>query len=90
MDGDSRVGLLRAEVARFWGGLRDLPPELRLREAAKLHDALVEVADEALMAGMAAAQDAGWGLRKIGDVVGLSHEKVRYRLAKSGQVSEGT
>ncbi|MFH8365789.1 hypothetical protein [Streptomyces sp. NPDC018031] len=38
--------------------------------------------DEALDSGMAAAKAEGWGLRQIGAQTGLSHEKVRYRLAR--------
>ncbi|MFB7438206.1 hypothetical protein ACFC01_07650 [Streptomyces mirabilis] len=32
---------------------------------------------------MSAAKSGGWGLRRIGATAGLSHEKVRYRLARA-------
>jgi len=84
---DLQVGDLRAEVARFCGGLDELTPETRLRTVAELRAALDEVVDGAMVAGMTAARGAGWGLRRIGDVVGLSHEKVRYRIAHAAGAS---
>ncbi|MFC9623282.1 hypothetical protein ACFTXM_25880 [Streptomyces sp. NPDC056930] len=47
-----------------------------------MREALDEVTDAALDGGMAAAKAEGWGLRQIGARAGLSHEKVRYRLAR--------
>ncbi|MEN3584092.1 hypothetical protein AAH978_08050 [Streptomyces sp. ZYX-F-203] len=49
----------------------------------QLRSALDEVTDTALDEGTAAAKAEGWGLRQIGGQVGLSHEKVRYRLARA-------
>ncbi|MFB7955842.1 hypothetical protein [Streptomyces sp. NPDC056045] len=53
-----------------------------LRLVVQLQAALAEVTDTALDEGMAEAKAEGWGLRQIGGQVGLSHEKVRYRLAR--------
>lgn len=39
---------------------------------------------------MAAAKAEGWGLRQIGGGVGLSHEKVRYRLARASGEPAGS
>ncbi|GAA2693169.1 hypothetical protein [Streptomyces lunalinharesii] len=82
MSDDPRIGFLKADVARFWAGLDDLAPAIRLRLVVQLREALGEVTDAALDGGMAAAKAEGWGLRRIGDHVGLSHETVRYRLAR--------
>ncbi|MER5852889.1 hypothetical protein ABT126_39445 [Streptomyces sp. NPDC002012] len=77
------IGFLKADVARFCAGLDELAPAIRLRLLVQLRAVLAEVTDAALDAGMAAAKAEGWGLRQIGGQVGLSHEKVRYRLAQS-------
>ncbi|MGA4900120.1 hypothetical protein ACPCAJ_20260 [Streptomyces griseoincarnatus] len=82
MSDDPTIGFLTADVARFCAGLDDLAPAIRLRLVVQLRAALAEVTDMALDAGMAAAKAEGWGLRQIGGQVGLSHEKVRYRLAQ--------
>ncbi|WP_045878763.1 hypothetical protein [Pseudofrankia sp. DC12] len=83
MSDDPTVGFLKADVARFCAGLDDLAPAIRLRLVVELRQALDEVTDTALDSGMAAARAEGWGLRQIGGLVGLSHEKVRYRLARA-------
>ncbi|MFE4801767.1 hypothetical protein ACFRFL_44190 [Streptomyces sp. NPDC056708] len=83
------IGFLKADVARFCACLDELAPAIRLRLLVQLRAVLAEVTDAALDAGMAAAKAKakakaeGWGLRQIGGQVGLSHEKVRYRLAQS-------
>ncbi|MFJ4001042.1 hypothetical protein [Streptomyces parvus] len=82
MSGDPTIGFLKADVARFCAGLDELAPAIRLRLLVQLRSALDEVTDTALDEGMAAAKAEGWGLRQIGGQVGLSHEKVRYRLAQ--------
>ncbi|MGW0884697.1 hypothetical protein [Streptomyces sp. NPDC002671] len=82
MSDDPTIGFLKADVARFCAGLEDLAPAIRLRLVVQLREALDGVTGSALDAGMAAAKSEGWGLRRIGDHVGLSHEKVRYRLAR--------
>jgi hypothetical protein len=79
---DPTIGFLKADVARFCAGLDDLAPAIRLRLVVQLRAALAEVTDTALDEGMVAAKAEGWGLRQIGGQVGLSHEKVRYRLAQ--------
>jgi hypothetical protein len=85
---DPTIGFLRADVARFCAGLDELAPAIRLTLVVELQNALGEVTDRALNEGMAAARAEGWGLRRIGTVVGLSHEKVRYRLARAGDEPE--
>ncbi|MFD3937815.1 hypothetical protein ACFWSF_24255 [Streptomyces sp. NPDC058611] len=82
MSDDPTIGFLKADVARFCAGLDDLAPAIRLRLVVQLRQALDEVTDAALDGGMAAAKAEGWGLRQIGAQAGLSHEKVRYRLAR--------
>ncbi|MFE2494158.1 hypothetical protein ACFXKS_28385 [Streptomyces scopuliridis] len=82
MSDDPTIGFLKADVARFCAGLDDLAPAIRLRLVVQLREALGEVTDAALDGGMAAAKAEGWGLRQIGAQAGLSHEKVRYRLAR--------
>ncbi|MEW2545874.1 hypothetical protein AB0910_08870 [Streptomyces sp. NPDC047002] len=83
MSDDPTIGFLKADVARFCAGLDELAPAIRLRLLMQLRAALGEVTDMALDEGMASAKAEGWGLRQIGGQVGLSHEKVRYRLAQS-------
>ncbi|WP_127357399.1 hypothetical protein [Actinacidiphila soli] len=83
MSDDPTIGFLKADVARFCAVLEELAPAIRLRLLVELRAALNEVTDAALDEGMAAAKAEGWGLRQIGDQVGLSHEKVRYRLAQA-------
>ncbi|OHV36924.1 MULTISPECIES: hypothetical protein [Pseudofrankia] len=90
MSDDPTVGFLKADVARFCAGLDDLAPAIRLRLVVELRRALDEVTDTALDSGMAAARAEGWGLRQIGGLVGLSHEKVRYRLARAAGEPAGS
>ncbi|MFC5668128.1 hypothetical protein ACFP3U_34825 [Kitasatospora misakiensis] len=90
MSDDPVIGFLKADVARFCAGLEDLAPAIRLRLVVQLQQALDEVTDAALDGGMAAAKAEGWGLRRIGDHVGLSHEKVRYRLARASGEPDGS
>jgi hypothetical protein len=80
MDSDG-VAFLRADVERFCAELVDLPPAIQLRLVAELRAALDEVTAAALRAGMAAAQEEGWGLRRIARFTGISHEQVRRLLA---------
>jgi hypothetical protein len=75
------VAFLRADVERFCAELVDLPPAVRLRLVAELRAALDEVITAALTSGMAAAQQEGWGLRRIAKFTGVSHEQVRRLLA---------
>jgi DNA-binding NarL/FixJ family response regulator len=75
------VALLRAEVERFCSDLVDLAPATRLRMATELRAALDEVTTAALTAGMAAAQQEGWGVRRIAKFTGVSHERARRLLA---------
>ncbi len=86
---DPTIGFLKADVARFCAGLEDLAPAIRLRLVVQLRQALGEVTDAALDSGMAVAKAEGWGLRQIGAQVGLSHEKVRYRLAQASDEPAG-
>ena len=80
MSDDPTIGFLKADVARFCAGLDELAPAIRLLLVVQLRDAMGDVTERALDEGMAAARGEGWGLRRIGTVVGLSHETVRYRL----------
>jgi hypothetical protein len=86
---DPTIGFLKADVARFCAGLEELAPAIRLRLVVQLRRALDEVTEVALDGGMAAAKSEGWGLRQIGGLVGLSHEKVRYRLAQGQSEPNG-
>lgn len=88
MSDDPTIGFLKADVARFCAGLDELAPAIRLRLLVQLRAALDEVTGAALDEGMAAAKAEGWGLRQIGGQVGLSHEKVRYRLAQAADEDE--
>jgi len=76
-----RVAFLRADVERLCAELVELAPAVRLRVLAELRDAVGEVTAPALASAMAAAREEGWGLRRIGGMVGLSHEQVRRTLA---------
>ncbi|HZD74391.1 MAG TPA: hypothetical protein VE776_10995 [Actinomycetota bacterium] len=81
------VVFLRADVERFCGELVDLPPAVRLQLVTELRAALEEVTTAALIAGMAAAKEEGWGLRRIAVFAGVSHEQVRRLLGASSQDS---
>jgi hypothetical protein len=83
VDDDVTIGHLKADVARFCAGLAAAAPPERLRLVALLRAALDEVTEQALADGIAAAASEGWPLRRIGDAVGFSHEKVRYLLART-------
>lgn len=76
-----KVAFLRADVERLCGELAELAPAVRLRVLVELRAAVDEVTSPALAAAMAAAQVEGWGLRRIGAFVGVSHEQIRRLLA---------
>lgn len=78
-----KVAFLRADVERLCGELAGLAPAVRLRVLAELRSAVDEVTSPALVAAMVAARQEGWGLRRIGAFVGLSHEQVRRTLTAS-------
>ncbi|MEU7068113.1 hypothetical protein [Streptomyces sp. NPDC046161] len=80
-DFSARIDSLKADVAEVCAGLDALAPESRLRAVAELRGALEFVTGRALDGSMAAARAEGWGLRRIGEAAGLSHETVRGRLA---------
>ncbi|WP_330260936.1 hypothetical protein [Streptomyces sp. NBC_00539] len=76
------IDSLKGDVAEVCAGLGGLAPESRLRAVAELREALeAVVTGRALDGSMAAARAEGWGLRRIGEAAGLSHETVRGRLA---------
>jgi hypothetical protein len=77
------VAFLRSDVERFCGDLFGLAPAVRLRLLAELRVMLDGVVAQASTAAMADAQAEGWGLRRIGRQVGLSHEQVRRLLAEA-------
>lgn len=79
------VAFLRADVERFCAEIDDLAPALRLRLLAELGVMLDEVTSVAMASAMVAAQEEGWGLRRIGRVVGVSHEQVRRTLASAAE-----
>ncbi|WP_131766820.1 hypothetical protein [Candidatus Protofrankia californiensis] len=81
--GSDGVAFLRADVERFCGELVDLAPAVRLRALAELRATVYEVTSVALASAMVAAQQEGWGLRRIAAFVGVSHEQVRRTLAAS-------
>ncbi|MEW2426043.1 hypothetical protein AB0911_36580 [Streptomyces nigra] len=83
------IDSLVAEVEQFCGGLERLSPEARLRLAARLRDELGQVVESAVDASMAAAARRGWGLRRIGRMVGVSHETVRSRIGRSVGKGQG-
>ncbi|MFD3557586.1 hypothetical protein ACFWWA_36645 [Streptomyces goshikiensis] len=89
MSDDARIRFLTADVALFCAETGRLEPEQRLRLVTQLRSFLDEVTGRALKGGMRAARRHGWGLRRIGAAAGLSHEKVRYRLAWTG-TEDGT
>ncbi|MFE4628789.1 hypothetical protein [Streptomyces mirabilis] len=79
---DPKIRIL-TDVARLCAEVDQLVPVQRLRLVAQLRDALEAVTGQALDAAMSAATSGGWGLRRIGATARLSHEKVRYRLARA-------
>ena len=89
MDSDG-VAFLRADVERFCGELVELPPAVRLRLVTELRAALDAVTTAALTAGMTAAQQEGWGLRRIAKFTGVSHEQVRRLLATASSSSNSS
>ncbi|MFD3842629.1 hypothetical protein ACFWWC_41290 [Streptomyces sp. NPDC058642] len=89
MSADPRISTLATDVARFCTEAEQLVPAQRLRLVAQLRDALEAVAGQALDVAMSGAKSDGWGLRSVGATVGLSHERVRYRLAQAC-VPDGT
>jgi hypothetical protein len=54
---------------------------------AELRAALDAVTTVALTSGMTAAQQEGWGLRRIATFTGVSHEQVRRLLATASSNS---
>jgi hypothetical protein len=54
---------------------------------AELRAVVDEVTSPA--SAMASARQEGWGLRRIGALVGLSHEHVRRTLAREGSAAGG-
>jgi hypothetical protein len=83
------VAALRADVERFCSDLVVLAPAIRLGLVTELRAALDEVTTPALTAGMTAAQQQGWGLRRIAKLTGISHEQVRRLLAVGSPGSPG-
>ena len=83
MDEDPRIGFLRGDVARFCDGLDGLAPAQRLGLVVALRSSLLAVADAAMVAAMRDAVNEGWGLRRVAQHAGMSHEQVRIRLAAS-------
>jgi class 3 adenylate cyclase len=83
MTNSDAVAFLRADIERFCGELVELAPAVRLQLVTELRTVLDEVTTAALTAGMAAAKQEGWGLRRIAAFTGVSHEQVRRLLAAS-------
>jgi hypothetical protein len=82
VDEDPRVGFLRADVARFCYGLDGLAPAQRLGLVVALRTTLSGVVDAAMVSAMREAVAEGWGLRRVAQHAGMSHEQVRIRLAE--------
>ncbi|WP_433234904.1 hypothetical protein ACQPYK_24315 [Streptosporangium sp. CA-135522] len=74
------VAFIRSDVERFCHELVGMAPAIRLRRLCELRAMLDEVVVEASTTAMADARNEGWGLRRIGQHVGLSHEQVRRML----------
>ena len=85
VDEDPRIGFLRADVARFCDGLDGLAPAQRLGLVVALRTSLVAVVDAAMVSAMREAVSEGWGLRRVAQHAGMSHEQVRIRLAESAR-----
>ncbi|MFG6200025.1 hypothetical protein [Nonomuraea sp. JJY05] len=82
------VAFIRSDVERFCGEPVGLAPAIRLRRLAELRVMLAAVVADASTAAMADARGEGWGLRRIGQHVGLSHEQVRRMLADTPSAGE--
>jgi hypothetical protein len=82
------VAFIRADVERVCGELVGLAPAIRLRRLAELRVMVEQVVSEASAAAMADAREEGWGLRRIGQHVGLSHEQVRRLLSGRSQSAD--
>lgn len=76
------VAFVRADVERFCAELVGVAPAIRLAGLAELRVMLEGVVAAASAQAMADARDEGWGLRRIGQQVGMSHEQVRRMLAE--------
>ncbi|MFF5211020.1 MULTISPECIES: hypothetical protein [Streptosporangiaceae] len=76
------VAFVRADVERFCAELVGVAPAIRLARLAELRVMLEGVVAAASAQAMADARDEGWGLRRIGRQVGMSHEQVRRMLAE--------
>ncbi|MFJ7905048.1 hypothetical protein ACIQ6V_31970 [Streptomyces sp. NPDC096198] len=57
--------------------IADAPLEARLSTLNLLHHSFRELHNCALRAAATDARTAGWGLRRIGNAIGRSHEQVR-------------
>lgn len=77
-----QIRSVKSEAARLCAGLEALSPARRLTAAAELRRVMEDVTGKALDASMIGARNEGWGLRRIGNAVGLSHETVRGRLVQ--------
>jgi alpha-glucuronidase len=76
------VAFVQADVERFCAELVGVAPAIRLARLAELRVMLEDVVATASAEAMAEARDEGWGLRRIGRQIGMSHEQVRRTLAK--------
>jgi len=77
-------------VERFCGELVELGAAVRLRLVTELRAAVDAVTTVALTAGLAAAQQEGWRLRRIATFTGISHEQVRRLLATASSSSNSS
>ncbi|MBX9386934.1 hypothetical protein ACFPZ0_00640 [Streptomonospora nanhaiensis] len=78
---DSAAAFIKADIERVCAEFTGLAPAVRLRRIAELRAALDEATAHAQAMAMADARAEGWGLRRIGEFCGISHEKVRRILA---------
>lgn len=82
------VVFVRADVERFCAELAGVAPAIRLAGLAELRVMLEGVVAAASAQAMADARDEGWGLRRIGQQVGMSHEQVRRMPAEPPSAPE--
>ncbi|MFJ9924240.1 hypothetical protein ACIRSF_33685 [Streptomyces rubiginosohelvolus] len=72
-----QIDALRNQMEDLCTGLTDAPVTERLHALHLLRTTFFAIHDDALTEAVTAARDAGWGLRRIGTAIGLSHEQVR-------------
>ncbi|MEU5370559.1 hypothetical protein ABZ362_16520 [Streptomyces sp. NPDC005951] len=72
-----QIDALRIQMENLCTDLTGAPITERLDALHLLQTTFSCIHDDALITTVTAARDAGWGLRRIGTAIGLSHEQVR-------------